>query len=546
MSLFSSISSAYKSATKSLQNFGASLASNLTKSKQPAAVGSANLSPSPIKMGPTIITVPQGFSVSKTGQLVKDTATPQIQGLQGGNIQNAINTGQLNLSPSLPSTPTRTTSSSFGAPTIPSSITSDTIKSGSSISLAGASGGSSGSPIGISGGASSTGAGALASIQAGMTSPNAYSTETQYDSETGKPVKDKSQFDTQSLIDMMSQIDETAPSVNREKIYAEEQQTAQLEQRKQEVNNYTAQLNSIQAQAQADQLSLIGQGRGIPEVIIGGQQEQIAREAAIRALPVAAQLSAAQGNLQLAQDHLDTMYKLRVQDAEDKYSRWEQTRNAVLPILTAAEKRRLDVIDQGKADERDAAKTEAAREWEMYKMRINPEILGSAETGYFSYNPITGEKTQISGGGSGGSTKPMSVLDVARYNELYPDAGVTAGDTEAQANAKVAASNSPEGKLRSMVVAAQTNGNDYKTVVAEINSDATIKDKTTALAIAKEVYGTTATSPIEQEIERMKAGGILTNADIRSALRNRYTPDEVNNSSVGSILDKIGSFLFSK
>ena len=144
--------------------------------------------------------------------------------------------------------------------------------------------------------------------------------------------------------------------------------------------------------------------------------------------------------------------------------------------------------------------------------------------------------------------KTLDVLDVARYNELYPDAGVTAGDTEAQANAKVAQSNTPEAKTRALVVAAQNAGNTYNTVVSEINNDATIKDKTTALSIAKEVYGITdtVTSPIETEIARLKAGGNLTDPDIRAALRNRYSPDEINNSSIGLFMDKIGSFLFGK
>ena len=154
----------------------------------------------------------------------------------------------------------------------------------------------------------------------------------------------------------------------------------------------------------------------------------------------------------------------------------------------------------------------------------------------------------ITGAGAvgGDATLPLSVLNIGRYNELYPDAGITVGDTEAQANAKVQASNTPEATTRRLVVAAQAAGHSYETVVAEINEDATIKDKATAIAIAKEVYGVTATSPIETEIAQMKKGGILTNADIRSVLVKRYGQEAVNNSSVGSVIDKIGSFLFGK
>lgn len=96
--------------------------------------------------------------------------------------------------------------------------------------------------------------------------------------------------------------------------------------------------------------------------------------------------------------------------------------------------------------------------------------------------------------GSGVSTTPLSILDVQRYNELFPDAGVVAGDTEAEANAKVKASNSPEAQVRNLIVAAKENGNDYKTVIKEIENDDTIEDKETAKSIAREIYGITDTS----------------------------------------------------
>jgi hypothetical protein len=75
---------------------------------------------------------------------------------------------------------------------------------------------------------------------------------------------------------------------------------------REDVNNYSAQLNTIVANRDANLLRVEGQGRGIPETIIGGQQAQINKEAAIQALPVQAQLSAAQGNLELAQSHINT------------------------------------------------------------------------------------------------------------------------------------------------------------------------------------------------------------------------------------------------
>lgn len=104
----------------------------------------------------------------------------------------------------------------------------------------------------------------------------------------------------------------------------------------------------------------------------------------------------------------------------------------------------------------------------------------------------TKARSTSSGGGTVKEEKPetpLSILDIQRYQELYPDSGIVAGDTETTANEKVNKSNSPEGKTEALVIAAKDNGNDYNTVINEINNDATIKDKAMAISIAKKVYG---------------------------------------------------------
>ncbi len=104
--------------------------------------------------------------------------------------------------------------------------------------------------------------------------------------------------------------------VDTASMYAKAEKEAGIQQKQEVVNSLTNQLNSITAKSQADQLRVMGQGRGIPEAIIGGQQAQISKEAAIQSLPVAAQLSAAQGDLESAQSHLDTYFKLVTADAQ--------------------------------------------------------------------------------------------------------------------------------------------------------------------------------------------------------------------------------------
>jgi hypothetical protein len=112
-------------------------------------------------------------------------------------------------------------------------------------------------------------------------------------------------------------IDNELPSA--EDSYARAQKESGILKAQQQVNDLTGQLNQIVAQGQASQLQVVGQGRGIPEAIIGGQQAQIARETAIRALPVSAQLQAAQGNLEMAQQNMETLFNIYHEDAKAKY-----------------------------------------------------------------------------------------------------------------------------------------------------------------------------------------------------------------------------------
>lgn len=83
-------------------------------------------------------------------------------------------------------------------------------------------------------------------------------------------------------------------------------------------NEENAKLQTIIKQGQANQLSVVGQGRGIPEAIIGGQQAQFARETAIQALPVQASLEAATGNLAAATATFDKLFTAKQQDAQNK------------------------------------------------------------------------------------------------------------------------------------------------------------------------------------------------------------------------------------
>lgn len=132
---------------------------------------------------------------------------------------------------------------------------------------------------------------------------------------------------------------------NAEQIYNSSGK-AQVDAARAEVQNYTGQINNIVAKAQADQMSLVGQGRGIPEVIIGGQQAQVQREATIKALPLQALLANAQGNLELAQENLNTTFKLRMEDAQNQFDFGVKIIDSVFDAADKQEQRRLDDLKE--------------------------------------------------------------------------------------------------------------------------------------------------------------------------------------------------------
>lgn len=114
---------------------------------------------------------------------------------------------------------------------------------------------------------------------------------------------------------------------------------------RQDVNNYTSQLNTITANRDAAALSLEGQGRGQTSGFIGGEQARVNREAAIQALPVQAQLAAAQGNLGLAEDHINTWGKILMDDATNQYNRKKSLLDSVKDFATTVELKKIDDIN---------------------------------------------------------------------------------------------------------------------------------------------------------------------------------------------------------
>ncbi len=159
---------------------------------------------------------------------------------------------------------------------------------------------------------------------------------------TAEPTADNKYAGMQSIFDSYLKQSQAIAPVNNEAIYNAQYKADQIAQKQQAVNDITSQINTIVANRDADVLRVTGQGRGIPEVIIGGQQAQINKEAAIAALPLQAQLAAAQGNLDTAQSHLDTMFKIKSADATAKYNYNTKLLDSVFDFATKVEQNKIE------------------------------------------------------------------------------------------------------------------------------------------------------------------------------------------------------------
>jgi len=104
------------------------------------------------------------------------------------------------------------------------------------------------------------------------------------------------------------------------------EEQAGLKQAEQEANQIKSEILGIKAEFEAKRQSLIGQGRGIPEVIIGGQQEALDRQEAIKSMPLLARYQIATDNVTAAKETVANY----IADEQAYLNRVYQTKVSVL------------------------------------------------------------------------------------------------------------------------------------------------------------------------------------------------------------------------
>ncbi len=325
------------------------------------------------------------------------------------------------------------------------------------------------------------------------------------------------------------------PSV--EKIYAKAEKEAGVQAKQQTVNNLTGQLNAIVAKSQADKLSLVGQGRGVTEAIIGGQQAQIDREAAIQSLPISAQLAAAQGDLESAQSHLETLFRIRSEDAKNKADYKNKVAETIYNYATTKQKAALDA--RRLQDERQFTLT---RDNIAYQRDLAQTALQTGQssllTSILSLDPSSKDfNTSI-----GSVASRISVPQKGSGGGSSASAGIR----ESIADAADAVVNGEYSYDRALARLRTLYGEDQVSTGDLINMLDYAIDPNSATAPANDVSVDAPSSPIEQDIAELRAKSVgFNNGDIRMALRSRgYSSQDISTSSAGGVVEMISSFIF--
>jgi len=301
-----------------------------------------------------------------------------------------------------------------------------------------------------------------ASVEASKTDNTADNMRSLFDEYTG--LSSKLNTDKTSSVDLFNKASEMAGYTPEAKNKAVADQ--------QKLDALNAQLTGLTNAGTAENLALESGGGagGGTKSFLSGQQAEVSRQTAIKALPLQASIQAQQaivtGNTNLlknAKESMDTYYSLLSTDATNEYNYKKSLLDATYNFMTAEQKSKADAL--AKQEDRNftlqtnntkQASDLASRALESGQSDLMSEILKLDPTSKTFQNDIATLSSQIKEtpeaildrqlkqlqvakaqrdlGGGGGET--LSIDDAKKYNELYPNAGIKVGDTVAEANRK--------------------------------------------------------------------------------------------------------------
>lgn len=184
-----------------------------------------------------------------------------------------------------------------------------------------------------------------------------------------------------------------------------------------EVQQYTSQLNNITASRDASILALEDTGRGQTTGFIGGEQGRIQRQAAIAALPIQAQLAAAQGNLEIAKSHVDSLFQMKVKDIETEQAYKNTVANTWMSVANTQQSNLLNAAIAD-SNARAAEKSQAlsmANEWAKIAIDYGQNTLAGK---MMKLDPSSKTFQQDLATLQGQVSKPMAVTETGTWSQI--------------------------------------------------------------------------------------------------------------------------------
>lgn len=137
------------------------------------------------------------------------------------------------------------------------------------------------------------------------------------------------------------------------------------------IKELNAQIQQLANETTATKLGLEGQGRGIPQAIIGGQQRQVEKENAIKSLTLSSALASEQGNYENAKADAERAVNLKFKDTEDQIDREIKMLGLYSPFMSDEQK--------AIADQR-AQALQSAKEDTNYNKQLLGALINDANT----------------------------------------------------------------------------------------------------------------------------------------------------------------------
>lgn len=206
------------------------------------------------------------------------------------------------------------------------------------------------------------------------------------------PAKEEKMSDARTALDDM--LDSLREPPSEAKLYEKAIEESGLKEALARRNSSQNALNAITTRMNQDilQLRTTAAKEGVTEAVYGGQVSQITRDANIQSLPIQAQLAADQGDVELAQENTNTLFKLYANDAKASVDFYNKQVEKVYDLFKEEEKKVLDEKREQKSLYADLVRN-ASKEHEGYAQ----EALAYARaTGKWApYRAITGVRPPV-------------------------------------------------------------------------------------------------------------------------------------------------------